>query len=663
LLALVILLAGWLSWQAYHIYVGIEAMTSKTAPRTPREHKHHQLPHPLSDSTRINFLVLGSDNDRKKEEARPLTQSMIVVTVDPVHHKVGMLSIPRDFWVPIQGHGHAKIDLANKYGGISLARQTVEDQLGITIDYYAWVGLNGFRKVIDTFGGVDLDAIHPIFDDRYPQDLTGRNPYSYRRIFIPAGWQHMDGTQALEYVRSRHGDAIGDFSRSSRQQQVLLQLKRKADAVNVLMHLSQLVDDLQNTVQTDLTPPELFQLSQWARQIRSQDIYRVVLQAPTYSSYAFRDGQSVVLPNWRKIRPVVRQMFAPIQTAPSPVARAAPPTPRPTAGRPSPRPTPRPARARPGKSAPNPRPSPALKSLPGALVFERDGNLYELTPQRSLVQLTWSKDGSMPAMAPDGKTLAFVRFTYGLQKYGKYASDIWLMDTKTRRQYVITHDENQVVENNLWAAWPSWSPDGKKLAFSWDAAKLAQPPSDGRPVDLNVWSVGTDGKQATQLTPGHQQLGGGGDTDPAWRPHRQQILYVAWSYLPTGQPYSQLMLLDVPTGRRWALTPPGGRVLQPSWDASGNTVTYISGSGSADGVVVAALRTSGGVPRLEGQRTIATGEVAQPSFAPGGRWISYLGLRGGGGFSLFMAPKAGGSPVQLTESGSLDARSRPAWTR
>src|SRR5438067_12866892 len=94
--------------------------------------------------------------------------------------------------------------------GVRASRLTVEQDYGITIDRYAWVGLSGFAKVIDTLGGVDVDVTHPIVDDIYPDD-TGvhtNDLYAVKRLYIAAGLQHMNGLQALEYVRSRHADLI-----------------------------------------------------------------------------------------------------------------------------------------------------------------------------------------------------------------------------------------------------------------------------------------------------------------------------------------------------------------------------------------------------------------------------------------------------------------------
>ena len=264
-----------------------------------------------SDSgSRMNVLLLGSDTDAKFGGVYG-TQIMIVVSIDTRDKQLSMLSIPRDLWVDIPGWGMGKIGTAYHDGGLALARQTVEQNLGMPIDYYAWVGLDGFVKVIDTLGGVDLDVAHPIVDDRYPDDLNSADPYAYRRLYIPAGPQHLDGTRTLEYVRSRHGDLIGDFGRSTRQQQVLQAVQTKTSGKSIAANLSALALDLRGSIRTDLTVGDLARLATLADQVKSEPVQRFVLAPPTYSRDGYsRDGQAIVIPNWPAIHELVASMLA-----------------------------------------------------------------------------------------------------------------------------------------------------------------------------------------------------------------------------------------------------------------------------------------------------------------------------------------------------------------
>ncbi|HEX6506481.1 MAG TPA: LCP family protein, partial [Chloroflexota bacterium] len=522
-----LLIAAWFGSKAWTVYNGVTQITGKTIVRSTFE-PTLTIP-PLDSNQRINFLILGSDNDKKKEEVSPLTQSMIVVTVDPRDHKVGMLSIPRDFYVPIRGHGMQKIDLAHKYGGVQLARETVEKLFGVPIDYYAWVGLSGFQSVIDTLGGVTLDVTHPILDDYYPDDLNSANPYAYKRVFLAAGWQHMNGEKALEYVRSRHGDLIGDFGRSARQQQVLLQLQQHLSALNVFLHLPDLVSELQGRVLTDVRLTQLYQLEQLARHIRPTDITQVVLQAPTYSHYAFtRNGQSIVVPDWPKIRPVVAKMFAPLPPVIVVPPKSQPrsrlrPTVAPATTLPQPTPTTSPAISPTPTPRPSPTPTPSLPArLPGELLIASNGTLQEMTRDRNTRVIASVDSPAMASVAPRGRYIAYVRFT-------KYESDIWTMDLRTGRQRRLTRDSSPDVHANLWAAWPSFTSDGRSIVFSYDRQKLSQPESETRSSDLALWTMSGNGLGAAELT--SPAKGAGGDTDPAPRPGSGEIAYVHWDYI------------------------------------------------------------------------------------------------------------------------------------
>lgn len=653
-LVLVVLVAAlaWAGAEAYHIYSGISTIANSKVDRIATEPKIRRFPM-LSGHDRINILVLGSDNDRKLEEARPLTQSMIVVTINPVDRTVGMLSIPRDFWVPIQGHGWAKIDLANKYGGVALARQTVEKLFGITIDYYAWVGLSGFARVIDTFHGIDLNVTHPILDDYYPDDTRPGDPYAFTRIFIPPGWRHLSGRQALQYVRSRHGDLVGDFGRSARQQQVLLSLRKKINTMNALLNLPTLVDELRSSVRSDLASQGLHELEAFAnfsRHIDPANIHRVVLQYPTYCQYSTSsDGQSILVPNWSAIRPVVTRMFAPIKLLP----------PRPTSerghrsiSRPTPRPTitativPRHHESAPGLQ---------LKNLPGNVYFSRDGGIFELTRSRRLLQvLPWGGVG-MPAISPSGRRLAFMDFS-------TYASDIWLYDLASHAAQKITADGSRNVHNNLWAAWPAWTSNGSDVLYSSDRQKLRSAPSETRSVDFAIWEQPVKGGRPVQLTT--PAVGAGGDTDPTPLPHGLLFLYVHWHYDPyASQPYSQLVVHDPATGAAWTLTPPGQRAIQPSVNRAGTEVTYVESRQGTSKVVVAPLRRKNGGYVLGAGRTLASGEVAQPAFTPDGKWVSYVAAVGSDDFSLYLVRQGGGRAIRLDTGAAVDAISRPVWTR
>ncbi len=278
-----------------------------------------------------NILLLGSDNDNKFNFPALLTQVIMIVHIDPDNNRVTLVSIPRDSWVYVpEVGGMHKIDQAYFLGatqhnsfddGIRLARLTVEQDYGITIDRYAWVGLSGFASVINTLGGVDIDVTHPIVDDAYPDDTgNSTDPYAYRRLYIAPGPQHLDGQQALEYVRSRHADLVGDIGRTNRQQAVLTALKKKLTLVNVVSNLTQLIKDLQGKVYTDLSPDEIVSFANLGRALPDSAVQSLTLGpgsgSNNYGNYAnvfdptAGAVQNVIIPNCANIQPVMNRIFA-----------------------------------------------------------------------------------------------------------------------------------------------------------------------------------------------------------------------------------------------------------------------------------------------------------------------------------------------------------------
>ncbi|MFL5653575.1 MAG: LCP family protein [Ktedonobacteraceae bacterium] len=308
---------------SYYYYANFAAPVSNITGQTITRIRGDDNPNQGRDTTstrdilsgrRINILLLGSDTDQKFQGGY-LAQTDIVVTIDPTTKSVGMLSIPRDTWLnAAAGKGMMKLDQVYYYGGPALSEATIHQDFGIYIDYYAWVGLNGFIKVIDTAGGVDIDVLHPITDDLYPDDTgNSRNAYAYKRLYLAPGPQHLDGPTALEYVRSRHADLVGDFGRSARQQQVLNQLKTKLDNPEIIGKLSELAQDLNGFVKTDMHLADVFKLMNLARTVDQTKINRLILDtnyARVENLQTSSGSQSVVILNCDKVRQKIAQMFA-----------------------------------------------------------------------------------------------------------------------------------------------------------------------------------------------------------------------------------------------------------------------------------------------------------------------------------------------------------------
>jgi LCP family protein required for cell wall assembly len=256
----------------------------------------------------FTVLLLGSDDDAKFDRQHLLTQSMILVRVDPAAKQATLLSIPRDLWVPISSSGNrAKIMSAFSHGGARNAIKTVERNFRVHVDDYVWIGLRGLIRLIDRVGGVDVVTSNPVLDDFYPADIDSTNPYAYTRVAVLPGAQHLDGAHALKYVRSRHGDLRGDLGRSQRQQQVLIALRAKARSLNIA-DLPVLAATFTGEFATSISVDRFGSLVSLGKIFDGANVRQIVL-LPPYTTAGVVGDQEVLLPNWDQIQPLVRETF------------------------------------------------------------------------------------------------------------------------------------------------------------------------------------------------------------------------------------------------------------------------------------------------------------------------------------------------------------------
>lgn len=273
----------------------------------------------VSEGERINVLLLGID--RREGEIGPWrTDTMIVATLDPKTKSAAMLTIPRDLYVPIPapGAGENRINTANFYGeqtnypggGPALAKKTVEYNFAIPIHYYILIDFNGFRKIIDALGGIDINVPKPIDDPEYPTE-----DYGIMRLQIPAGMQHMDGELALKYARTRHVDS--DFGRSQRQMQVILAARDKALKTNALAQAPQLMQQLRDTIETDMTPEQILALAPIAAQVRADNIKTRAIDLDMAYEIKLNTGAQVLWPDREKIGVMIKELFSTTESASS----------------------------------------------------------------------------------------------------------------------------------------------------------------------------------------------------------------------------------------------------------------------------------------------------------------------------------------------------------
>jgi len=203
----------------------------------------------------FTVMILGVEDQRNGADDASRSDTIILAYVDPLEKHVDLLSIPRDLRVA-QAGGRGQAKMADVYangdalkykgvGGVAFVWDTVEQDFQIKIDYYVRANFDGFVRIVDTVGGVTVDNPYPVKDDAYPTP-----DFQYSRVFFPAGIFHLDGAEALRYVRTRHDD--NDYARNARQQQVILSIREQAQRLNLLGHATELIDALGETFRTDL---------------------------------------------------------------------------------------------------------------------------------------------------------------------------------------------------------------------------------------------------------------------------------------------------------------------------------------------------------------------------------------------------------------------------
>jgi len=222
-------------------------------------------------ASRINIAFFGLRGDDGQGEGCPTcTDTIMVLTVDPVTKTAGMLSIPRDMWVNIPSAGYSRINTA-------WAMQTVSQFIGVPIHYYVQVDFGTFVSFINLIGGIDVYV-----EERMVLDPLGEGPDHF--VLKPGDYRHLTGPRALAYARCRHesqGCSGGDVGRAKRQQQVILAIRDKVlepeTFATLITQAPQLYAEFSSGIHTNMSLEDAIQLAVLAKDIRVDDIKRGVI--------------------------------------------------------------------------------------------------------------------------------------------------------------------------------------------------------------------------------------------------------------------------------------------------------------------------------------------------------------------------------------------------
>jgi len=273
------------------------------------------LPSEPTTPSRINILLTGIDSNEHRSHA--LNDTILVVSLDPTTGDLAMVSFPRDMsrlptpsGKPYMGKINSLMTYADRHpkeypeGGMAALSTEVGFLLGVPVDYYASVDLDGFRKLIDRVGGVTVNVQTAINDPFYGGwDTPGKIGFK-----ISTGKHTLDGETALAFVRTRKSLGDSDFGRARRQQQLLVALQRKLVDPAMLPNLPGLLQDATKTLKTNFPPDRIAEVLDLARRTDDGAIKKYVL-GPPYSNHPTNLSTYILIPDMKRIAKLSVELF------------------------------------------------------------------------------------------------------------------------------------------------------------------------------------------------------------------------------------------------------------------------------------------------------------------------------------------------------------------
>lgn len=236
------------------------------------------------------IMIMGVD---KRDDDAGRSDTLMLLTVDTQEEAAKIVSVPRDTRVKIEGHDFDKINHAYAYGEAKLTRQTVEDLIGVPVDYYIKIDVRAFERIINALDGIDLDVEKRMYYED-PWDDNGGLV-----IDLYPGMQHLDGDKAIQYVRYRDGE--GDIGRINRQQHFMRAVLVKLLTPDVLPRLPEVINEIRSTIETDMPLDEMLSLAKLLPAFREKGLGSEMLPG----SPAYLDDVSYWLPDIMGIRQMI----------------------------------------------------------------------------------------------------------------------------------------------------------------------------------------------------------------------------------------------------------------------------------------------------------------------------------------------------------------------
>jgi polyisoprenyl-teichoic acid--peptidoglycan teichoic acid transferase len=262
---------------------------------------------------RFTILVMGIDKRPGETGTGFRTDTIILLSVNPSTKSIGILSIPRDLFMPLPNLPDLQRinsvyvigELQRPGAGPRLVMQTIQYNLGITVNSSVVVSFDTVINLIDSMGGIDINVPETINDPEYPDMNFGYDP-----LYIPAGQTHMDGSLALKYARTRHQGT--DYDRANRQQQVILAMRQRALKPEVLTSLVGQAPAIWNQVSkgmiTDMSLDQILSLGWYVKDIPTSSIQRATIDEKYIQAIPYQ-GDTALTPNRSTIGQLMSQVF------------------------------------------------------------------------------------------------------------------------------------------------------------------------------------------------------------------------------------------------------------------------------------------------------------------------------------------------------------------
>ncbi|MEO1440186.1 MAG: LCP family protein [Chloroflexota bacterium] len=269
---------------------------------------------PWDGESRFTILMMGLDRRPGETGLAYRTDTMMLFSIDPETNSVGILSIPRDLYVPVPGYSELQRvnsamvlgELQRTGNGPNLAMQTVQNNLGIRVNDYFAVDFNAFIQFVDAIGGIEITINYTLNDPTYPNMYYGYDPF-----YLPAGTHQLDGATALKFARTRHGSS--DFQRAQRQQQTLYAIRDKVLEPGVLAQLivksPTLYEQFEANVSTGLTLDQMINLALFLKDVPEENINTGVIDQRYIANYTTGSGAQVLIPNRSRLGPLMTEVF------------------------------------------------------------------------------------------------------------------------------------------------------------------------------------------------------------------------------------------------------------------------------------------------------------------------------------------------------------------